>query len=228
MKMKNSRIFIVLVGFLLIGLSARSVQAETRLVWDPSPGVVDGYTIYYGTRPGNYTESKNVGNVTVCPITALKLEAGKHYFFVVRAYSKAGESRNSNVVAWPKTEHAVEFEKILQSAIPLPAKGRYGYVRPSNKPYINKVDFKFASKQNIKIRYEAFDVDYDDEVEILINQKRIGYAPKTLNNKWGKPITVTVAPTNLSQNDLNILTFSNTYFPEKKYKWGIRNIKIWK
>jgi len=43
------------------------------------------------------------------------------------------------------------------------------------------VDFKFTgNRKSVTIHYEAFDVDYDDEVEILINQKRIGYVPKTV------------------------------------------------
>jgi hypothetical protein len=66
------------------------------LAWDAVAGDVQGYKIYYGTSSGSYPYSKSVGNVTQYPLSNLPLAEGMTYYFVVRAYSDAGESENSN------------------------------------------------------------------------------------------------------------------------------------
>ena len=56
-----------------------------------------GYKVHYGTAPGSYTGSVDVGTVTSCSISGLG--AGT-YYLVVTAYNKAGaESTYSNEVS---------------------------------------------------------------------------------------------------------------------------------
>jgi hypothetical protein len=57
---------------------------------------VSGYRIEYGTSPGMYTSSLNVGDVT--SYTVPNLVYGVRYYFVVRAYNAFGDSGPSNEV----------------------------------------------------------------------------------------------------------------------------------
>ena len=58
---------------------------------------LNGYKIYYGTAPGNYTQNVDVGNVTTYTFT--NLTDGQTYYFVATAYNSAGvESSYSNEV----------------------------------------------------------------------------------------------------------------------------------
>lgn len=67
-------------------LPAAASAGQITLVWDPSPGVVAGYVVYYGTvRGGPYTFQVDVGNVTTAVVTGLTNAV--RYYFVVRAYS---------------------------------------------------------------------------------------------------------------------------------------------
>jgi len=62
--------------------------------WDPAPGEVTGYRLYFGTEPGNYTSRLDVGNVLEYRIE--DLEPGV-YYYVVTAYNSYGESGYSEV-----------------------------------------------------------------------------------------------------------------------------------
>ena len=58
---------------------------------------LNGYKIYYGTAPGNYTQNIDVGNVTTYNFT--NLTDGQTYYFVATAYNSARvESSYSNEV----------------------------------------------------------------------------------------------------------------------------------
>lgn len=76
------------------------VEGDTTLKWDPCPGAVSGYRIYYGTIQGNYVSRLAVGKVTDYSIGDLNLPAGVRHYFVVTAYNDAGESAFSNEVSW--------------------------------------------------------------------------------------------------------------------------------
>lgn len=68
------------------------------LAWDPNtePSLM-GYKLYYGTAPGNYSQSIDVGNVTSYVVS--NLPVGVTYYFVVKAYDAFGESSNSNEIS---------------------------------------------------------------------------------------------------------------------------------
>jgi hypothetical protein len=62
--------------------------AEVRLAWDPSPDpMVVGYMVYYGTAPGIYGHSVDVGNATSHLVTGLPV--GVNHYFIVRAYTES-------------------------------------------------------------------------------------------------------------------------------------------
>ena len=61
--------------------------ASLTLAWDPS-STATGYIVFWGTQPGSYVNSLDVGNQTTQQITGL--QNGTAYYFVVRAYDGAG------------------------------------------------------------------------------------------------------------------------------------------
>jgi hypothetical protein len=95
------KLITLLIGFFVLTLLAPHLSnAESMLSWDAVTGDVQGYKIYYGTSSGSYIYSKDAGNVTQYPLANLSLEEGTTYYFVVRAYSDAGESENSNETSY--------------------------------------------------------------------------------------------------------------------------------
>ncbi|NIM98615.1 MAG: hypothetical protein GTO24_11210 [candidate division Zixibacteria bacterium] len=66
-----------------------SLAGHLDLAWDPNPEPdLAGYIVYYGSSPGNYTESVNVGKTTSVRITGLP--TSKEYFVALTAYDVSG------------------------------------------------------------------------------------------------------------------------------------------
>jgi len=85
--------FVLLFVFCLIAIDLSASANE--LVWNEVTARgsyrVAGYTIYYGTSSGNYTQSKDVGNVTSYPLSNLNINESEIYYMVVAAYTVIGE-----------------------------------------------------------------------------------------------------------------------------------------
>lgn len=75
-----------------------------ELSWDPnSESDLAGYQVYWGTSPGVYDDSQDVGKGTMVDgrvhFTLEGLPAKKTYYFSVTAYNKDKESDHSNEVS---------------------------------------------------------------------------------------------------------------------------------
>lgn len=91
------------VLFVLLLLLPSPIAAQTasvQLAWDPSPsGNIAGYIVDFGTTPGAYAQSVNVGLATEHAISGLI--PGAQYYFAVRAYDSTGQmSSHSNEIAY--------------------------------------------------------------------------------------------------------------------------------
>ncbi len=96
--------------------SQAQAAATAKVSWDANTEAdLAGYKIYWGTVPGNYTNSISVGKVTT--LTLSNLVAGVTYYIAATAYNSSGlESDFSNEIVWKK---------------PLPPKNvRFGYLTP--------------------------------------------------------------------------------------------------
>ncbi|GAB4388021.1 MAG: hypothetical protein Kow0025_04900 [Thermodesulfovibrionales bacterium] len=105
----SRHIFIcIALSFFLVPLlaSAPAEAAEITLAWtapatntDGSPlSDLAGYKVYYGTSSGNYSQSRDAGNVSTYQLTGLN--AGSNYYIVVTAYNSTGaESGYSNEIS---------------------------------------------------------------------------------------------------------------------------------
>jgi uncharacterized protein YfaP (DUF2135 family) len=85
-------------------------NATTMLMWDAPSTNTDGspatdlagYKIYYGTAPGTYTASIDVGNTTSIPVATLSSSVPSPglYYISVTAYDTSGnESIYSNTIS---------------------------------------------------------------------------------------------------------------------------------
>jgi hypothetical protein len=92
--------FFILLIFILSLLVPAAHAADVTVAWDPNPEPeVAGYKIYYGTTPGSYAASVNVGNITSTVVSGL--EAGITYYFAAVAYDSQGsESGFSNEIVY--------------------------------------------------------------------------------------------------------------------------------
>jgi hypothetical protein len=103
---KSAFFIVVLSGLLLLLLAVLSLlvpaahAGEVTVAWDPNPEPeVAGYKIYYGTSPGSYTSSIDVGRATSAVISGL--QDGVTYFFSAVAYDDSNnESGFSNEIAY--------------------------------------------------------------------------------------------------------------------------------
>lgn len=83
-----------------------SVTTSVTLVWDASTARADGsaltdlagYRVSYGTAPGSYGTTVDIGDSTTCVIEGLT--TGNTYYFVVTSYDSSGnESEPSNEIS---------------------------------------------------------------------------------------------------------------------------------
>ncbi len=89
-----------MVSLMLCVFAGEAHCADVTVAWDANPEpAVRGYVIYYGTSPGNYTQSVDVGNSTSCVISGL--QAGATYYMAVTAYDDSrDESGFSNEIVY--------------------------------------------------------------------------------------------------------------------------------
>ncbi|MCU0225818.1 MAG: Ig-like domain-containing protein [Acidobacteria bacterium] len=81
------RLFTVLV--VLFAATGALYAGTMSIAWDPvSDSDLAGYKVYYGTAPGNYTMSKDVGNATSTTLTGL--DPCTRYHVAVKAYDTGG------------------------------------------------------------------------------------------------------------------------------------------
>ena len=86
-----------LIVLLTIGAARAEAQSAT-LGWDRNTEPeVTGYLLSYGTAPGAYTKTVDVGNVDTYTVTGLDLSLD--YYFAVRAYDEFGLTSDYSVEA---------------------------------------------------------------------------------------------------------------------------------
>jgi hypothetical protein len=103
--MRKSIHSLAVILAVLLALTGRPAIAGTAsLAWDPvSDSDLAGYRVYYGTSPGSYTQSVDVGNVTQATITGLT--DCTNYYFGVKAYDTAANestSYSNQVSGWSR------------------------------------------------------------------------------------------------------------------------------
>ena len=93
--------------------------------------------------------------------------------------------------------------------------------------YLNQFSISFIGVPgDLKVSYQAFDIDSKHELAIILNGKKIASVKRTKNNKWG-PSCSFILPDRLVREDMsNVLTFDNVHNPSGMDRWGVRNVEI--
>jgi hypothetical protein len=86
--MKKSLLVISFIVFQLVICFSNALAAEVTLAWNASAGDPDSYRIHYGTSPGSYSQTIDVGNITEYKVSGLQSDVT--YYFVTSAYNKLG------------------------------------------------------------------------------------------------------------------------------------------
>jgi len=112
--------------------------------------------------------------------------------------------------------------------IPLPSAPEYGYIKNGNQQYTDRVRFSFQGRPgDVTVRYQVYDVDYADELAIVVNGRFLGYAPVTPNQKWSGSLSVTLPDAWVEDSGPNVLTFDNTRNPPRLFWWGVRDVSVY-
>jgi hypothetical protein len=113
------------------------------------------------------------------------------------------------------------------SPVPLPALTEYGKIKGGDQSHVNQVSYWFEGRTgNVVIRYESYDIDFANEVQILINGQRVGYAAITPNDGWGGPFSITLPGSLVNDTTTNTLVFDATRNPPQALWWGVRNVTL--
>ncbi len=96
-----------------------------------------------------------------------------------------------------------------------------------------KVDITTADRVNFRFDYQggratvfytAGGIDSANELEILLNNKHVGYVEPSPSG-WTAGLRLTL-PRNLLRPGVNILTFDNTMTPATSERWGIAQVRV--
>ena len=111
--------------------------------------------------------------------------------------------------------------------IPLPSASAYGKILNGDQSHIEGVNYSFGGLSGDRVLfYEAWDVDTNDEIEIILNGTLIEYAPTTANASWGGVQTITLPDVLVNDSSDNYLTFEITANPPGQGYWGVRNVSV--
>jgi len=99
---KLGRCLLLALAQLAFALPARS--GTISLAWDPSSSTnLAGYRVHYGSSPGTYTQSLDVGNTTSATVTGLA--DCSTWYLSVKAYNTAGNTStaySNEVTGWAR------------------------------------------------------------------------------------------------------------------------------
>lgn len=102
MRYSDTRVALRL-SFLVFCIAAFGLApaGTVSLSWNPAVNA-DGYRVYYGTAPGQYAFSRDIGNNTSAAINGL--QDCTEWFFAVKAYNLTGESVgfSGELSGWPR------------------------------------------------------------------------------------------------------------------------------
>ncbi len=116
----------------------------------------------------------------------------------------------------------------LCNGIALPATEAYGRINSSNQSHPDKVAYCFLDQPGHKLlSFQAYDIDTQDEVAVLLNGTKVFDVPLTANNSWSGLLGV-LLPDELIHDHYedNELIFDNTKNPPQSLLWGVRQVSV--
>jgi hypothetical protein len=96
-----------------------------------------------------------------------------------------------------------------------------------DKTCFNKFSISFGGVPgDIEMSFQAFDIDWDGEVAVLLNETEIAEVKRTKDNTWSPTCVLNLPDKLVSDKGPNIVTFDNLHNPPYAYDWGVRNVRI--
>jgi len=112
--------------------------------------------------------------------------------------------------------------------ITLPATGSYGKIRGGDTSHVNEVAYEFGGMAgDVELTYKLWDIDYDYEVDIIINGYKIKDTVATTGNEqWSGVRTLTLPDDKVNDRSTNTLTFDNPKNPPNTWWWGVGSVSV--
>jgi len=109
----------------------------------------------------------------------------------------------------------------------LPAAAAYGRIPGGDQAHADKVVYFFAGQAGApSLSFHVYDIDYDYELDILLNGIKIHDVAITFDNEWSLTRTITLPDTLVNDAATNVLFFDNTSLPSKAWTWGVREVSV--
>ncbi len=146
----------------------------------------------------------------------------------------ASPSGNDGQLGSSSLDDAADPQWVLANRInsdfqcfPLPASEAYGNINAGNRSHPDKVAYCFAGRtDDWYLSFEAYDIDTNQEVDILLNGVKIFDSPLTANNSWSGLLGVLLPDELIHDDSDNELIFDNTKNPPQALIWGVRRVSV--
>jgi predicted GH43/DUF377 family glycosyl hydrolase len=109
----------------------------------------------------------------------------------------------------------------------LPAPAAYGKIRGGDQTHADKVVYFFSGQAgDMNVQFEAYDIDQNNEVEVVLNGVKVHDVAVTPNESWSNARTLLLPDDRVYDNAINVLIFENTQNPPSAWFWGVRNVSV--
>ncbi|MGH7451425.1 MAG: hypothetical protein ACRENG_08790, partial [bacterium] len=116
---------------------------------------------------------------------------------------------------------------VVVNTIPLPAAAAYGNIPGGDQSHPDKVTYIFLGRTgHIHLSYQAYDINTQDEVKILLNGTKVANAPLTVDNQWSGNLGVVLPDALVNNASPNLVIFDNINNPPGALLWGVRQVSI--
>lgn len=112
--------------------------------------------------------------------------------------------------------------------IPLPSPEAYGKIKDGDQAHPDRVLYRFeGTRGNVRLSYEVYDIDWPDEVQVLLNGELVSFAEVTADGKWSPERILELPDALVKDAGVNLLSFDSTRNPPSSYAWGVKNVSFW-
>lgn len=113
----------------------------------------------------------------------------------------------------------------ISTCMPLPHTDGVGRIKQGDQTHFNEACFTFAGQRgDVSLKYEVYDIDHVNELDILLNGTKIHDESVTSNNGWSSARSLLLPDALVSDTETNVLVFDNTKNPPTNWFWGVRNL----
>ena len=112
------------------------------------------------------------------------------------------------------------FEVVLEPGVQ--DLGQYGWNWGSSEHEHELYVRFYGGTEDLVLRLKGYDIDYDDEVQVIVNGAEVGYLSKGADNKLNQGDEIQI-PLSLQQAGLNTVLFRQ---PQDGFKWGVTDLLL--